>query len=418
MSRLFVRFASAVRRVEEDLDADIHWLILADDRTSVAEGHARLAALSEVVEAQAPWADDPENVVVLVPTTDVLAITCAVPGRNASQIQRAVPYAVEEFVAEDIDTMHVACARVVRNEPVRCLVTPRRRVEDWLEAVTSAGIAPGFMTADAMALADVDHTVSVLFDGESALLRAQDQIAGVDRPNMAAILAFLRPSLGEKPTLRQINGELPGHDLSQSGFTGEETVSAPVTQSLLNVLAGEFNPDQAINLLQGGYAVRHRPKRVWALWRPVAAAAGVWLAIGLAFLAAQGFWANHHADRLRGEAAQLYRDVYKVERVVGNPADRMRRQLGQAPVSSTEFHELVGQLGLGLHEVAGRHEVRRLQYSARRGLDAELVVDNDAVLEELGSTLRGQDLGMEILSTDSDQPGGRIGAKLRVASAE
>ena len=46
------------------------------------------------------------------------------------------------------------------------------------------------------------------------------------------------------------------------------------------------------------------------------------------------------------------------------------------------------------------------------------MVDNDAVLETLGSTLRAQDLGMEILSTDSDQPGDRIGAKLRVGTAE
>ena len=250
------------------------------------------------------------------------------------------------------------------------------------------------------------------------LLRAGSQIASVDRPNLVTALAALRGDLGEQAALHVVNGVLSDAELGASGFAADTVEHIGLDRSLLGYLAGEFEAGEGINLLQGDFTARRRPRGVWARWRPVAAAAGVWLAIGLVFLFAQGIWANHHADKLRGEAEALYREIFQVERVVGNPADRMRRQLGQEPLAAPRFHDLMGRLGVGLEDIVGRHEVRRLQYSARRGLDAELVVDDAAVLERLGAVLREQGLNMEVLFTDSAQTGGRIGARVRVMLPE
>ena len=414
MPGLFLRYTAMADSATDGPDPDVDWLVRGDDGTTVAEGHTPIAALAEVIEAHAPWAEDPDNVIVFVPTDDVLAVTCEVPGRNANQIRRAVPYAVEEFVADDIDTMHVACAELRRGEPVHALIAARVRIEDWLSGVSAAGAVPGHMTADALGLGGHDDTVVALIDGDRVLLRAGSQIASVDRPNLATALGELRAGLGGQAGLRVVNGALSDAELGRNGFAGDEVEQVGLDRSLLAHLASEFDAGQAINLLQGDFTVHRRPRGVWGRWRPVAAAAGVWLAIGLGFLLAQGIWANHQADKLRGAAVELYREVFQVERVAGNPADRMRRQLGQAPLEAPGFHDLLSQLGLGLDSIVGRHELRRLQYSVRRGLDAELVVDDDAVLERLGGTLREQGLNMEVLSTDSAQAGGRIGARVRV----
>ena len=418
MPGLFLRYTAMADPAMDGPDPDVDWLVRGDGGTTVAEGHTPIAALAEVIEAHAPWADDPDNVIVFVPTDDVLAVTCEVPGRNANQIRRAVPYAVEEFVADDIDTMHVACAELRRGEPVHALIAARVRIEDWLSGVSAAGAVPGYMTADAMGLGRRDDSVVAVVDGDRVLLRAGSEIACVDRPNLATALGVLRGGLGEPAGLRVVNGALSDAELGRSGFAGDEVEHIGLDQSLLAHLADEFDAGQAINLLQGDFTVRRLPGGVWGRWRPVAAAAGVWLAIGLGFLLAQGIWANHQADKLRGEAVELYRAIFQVERVAGNPADRMRRQLGQTPLEAPGFHDLVSQLGIGLQDVAGRHELRRLQYSARRGLDAELVVDDNAVLERIGGTLREQGLNMEVLSTDSAQAGGRIDARVQVTPPE
>ena len=413
--QLFVRFRTPVVRSEEGLEAAVDYLVRDDAGLIQSAGHTDATGFGEAVETTAPWADDPANVVVLVPVSDVLAASCKVPGRSAAQIRRAVPYAVEEFVADDIDTMQVASAEPVRNEPVRCLVAPRQSVEDWLAFLAEAGVQPGYLTADAMALDGDDHVVSVVLDGDEALVRSGDQVACVDLPNLIDVLEGVLAGLahGEKePVLRLINGTLA--DLGGMRPEGIEVEEVAVETTLLGFLASAFD-GTAVNLLQGDYVVKRRPTGAWARWRPVAAAAGLWLAVGLVVLGAQGFWADFQASRLRAEAVELYRDIYNVDRVAGNPAVRMRRLLGQTDGSETSFHGLVGQFGVGLGNVSGTYELRGLAYSPRRGLDADVVVSNDAVLESLGGSLRQQGLDMEVISTDSAQSGSRIGARLRVS---
>ena len=414
MRRLFVRIKTPVVRTEEGIDATVDYLVHDEDGVPEAVGQTDAAGLAEFVETNAAWAADPARVVVLVSVTDVLSTSCRVPGRSVAQMRRAVPYAVEEFVADDIDTMQVACADLVRNEPVRCLVAPRSSVEEWLALLAEIGIQPGFLTADAMALRSDDTVVDVLFEEGHALVRAGEQMACVDLPNLAEVLAGI--TVGTDPDrpapLRLINGtasSLPGLDLD--AFEVEE---APVGVSVLGFLAGEFD-GQAVNLLQGDYAVRRRPTGAWSRWRPVAAVASLWFLVGMAALAAQGFWADYQAARFQDQAVELYRTLYGVERVAGNPAARMRRLLGQTTGTDLSFHGLTGQFGEGLSEISGQYELRGVTYSPRRGLDADLVVADDAVLERLGASLRRAGLDMEVISTDSAQSGGRIGARLRVS---
>jgi len=414
MKRLFVRIKAPVVRTEEGIDAIVDYLVHDEHGVTEAVGQTNAAGLAEFVEMNASWAVDPARVVVFVSASDVLSASCEVPGRSVAQMRRAVPYAIEEFVADDIDTMQVACADLVRNEPVHCLVAPRSSVEEWLAFLAEAGIQPGFLTADAMALRNDGNVVDVLFEDDHALVRAAEQMACVDLPNLAEVVAGI--TVGTDPdrpaALRLINGtaaSLRGLDLD--GFEVEEAL---VDISVLGFLAGEFD-GRAVNLLQGDYAVRRRPTGAWSRWRPVAALAGIWFVVGLAVLAAQGFWADYQASRFQEQALELYRTLYGVDRVAGNPAARMRRLLGQTTGTDDSFHGLTGQFGDGLSEISGQYELRGVTYSTRRGLDADLVVADDAVLERLGASLRRAGLDMEVISTDSAQSGGRIGARLRVS---
>ncbi|MCY3841557.1 MAG: type II secretion system protein GspL [Gammaproteobacteria bacterium] len=414
MRRLFVRIKAPVVRTEEGVDATVDYLVRDEGGVPETVGRTNAAGLAEFVETNASWALDPARVVVFVSVGDVLSASCEVPGRSVAQMRRAVPYAVEEFVADDIDTMQVACADLVRNEPVRCLVAPRSSVEEWLGLLAEAGIQPGFMTADAMGLRNAVNVVDVLFEDDHALVRAAEQMACVDLPNLAEVVAGITGATDpdQPPALRLINGtaaDLPGLELG--GFEVEEV---PVEMSVLGFLAGEFD-GQAVNLLQGDYAVRRRPTGAWSRWRPVAAFAGIGFVVGTALLAAQGFWADYQASRFQEQAVALYRTLYGVDRVAGNPAARMRRLLGQASGTDESFHGLTGQFGAGLSEISGQYELRGVTYSTRRGLDADLVVADDAVLERLGASLRRVGLDMEVISTDSAQSGGRIGARLRVS---
>lgn len=415
MLRLFVRFTSPMERADHGaLDADVEWLIRDDADAVGTQGRTDGAGLATLIAEDVPWATDPSRVVAFVPTAEVVALRCDVPGRTAAQLRRAARYAVEPFVTEDIDAMHVACGTLARHEPVRCLVTPRAAMRAWLDVLGDAGIAPGCMTPEAMALPASADTIAVLYDGEDALLRTGDQVASIDAANLAATLMSLRADLDEADgvTLHQANGSLAPVDLRAAGFAVDEVEDVGSHGSVLADLASTFDERFAIDLLQGEFAVK-RAAGTWVRWRPAAVLAGAWLVLGLLVAASQGLWANHRADAYRAEAVALYRDIYGVDRAPGNPATRMRVRLGQAPETRLGFHRLLGHLGVALSGLSGKYELRTVSYSERGGFGADVLVADYDVLDELKTALAERGLDLEIVSAEQHED--RARASIRIA---
>ena len=419
MGRLLLRFAPHGR---EDAERVVDWLVRDDGETSEgrAEGRATAGELAELVAALPPWVADPANVTAFVPAAETLAVTCDVPGRNAAQLLRAAPYAVEEFITEDIETMHVACGTLTRGAPVRCLVASQAAMRDWLEWLGAAGLKPGMLTADAAALPGGKDTAIALIEGDHALLRGADELAEVDADNLPAALASMREAWGDDeptPTLRLLGVGVTTEMFAAAGFDVERM---PMSGSVLAVLdEGMGGVADAvagpINLLQGDFAAKRAAGDVWGQWRGAAALAGVTVALVLALTFAEGVWAGHQADALRADARDLYRELFATDRVPGRPARLMKSRLGQAPVDGPGFHRLLGELGRA-HEGGGAAELRSVTFSVRNGLVAELLVADYDTVERLQTDLTGRGLIAEIGS--SEQREGRVRASLRIASAQ
>ena len=418
MSRLFLRFPEPLdHAADQRMTARVEWLVLEDDNTVAAEGRAPLADLPDLAEQSWPWVADPAKVVVFIAATEALALSCQVPGRNAMQLRRAAPYAVEEFVTEDIEAMQVACGPLVRGEPVRCLVAPRAGVAGYLACLESAGIRPGWLTTDALALPTAPGMVTVLYIDNTALVRTVDQAASVDEANLPVVLDAMHADLdaAQGPRLRQINGTLSELHLSQLELAPEQLEQSAFEGTLLAYLASEFQAASAINLLQGDFAPKRAQSGPLTRWRAVAASVGVWLAVAVAAFAAEGIWATYQADALRDEANQLYRDIYDVERVPGNPATRMRSRLGQTPEAKVGFHHLLGHLGSSLQQLGGRYELVSVSYSERSGLGAEVMVADYDAVETLKDALAEREVELEVASAEQEQE--RVRTNLRMVEA-
>ena len=426
MARLYLRFTSLPEpsageregepQAGKESSAQVAWLVLDDEGAVDSEG---LAAVDELdgVEAVAKWRDDPSQVVVFLPVAETLALSCNVPGRNAEQMRRAAPYAIEEFIAEDIETMHVACATVARNEPVRCLVTPRATIEAYLACLSSAGIAAGYVTADAVALPAQANTATLLHEGQgTVLLRTFDQAACVDEPNVVATLEGIHDGLENEDDLKLqiVNAAASTREWPELALLSGAIEQVPLEGSLLSHLASAFDEGEAINLLQGEFAVKRRSGGAWERWRSVAAAVGAWLLVALILVAVESFWADRQADAARQSAEQLYKDIYDVQRVPGNPALRMRSRLGQAPVATTGFHTLTAHLGLSLQDIAGGFDLERLTYNERNGLGAEVVVSGYEAVEALQQALAGRGYSLDVVSAEQREQ--RVWANLRITA--
>ena len=395
-------------------DAPVPWLVRSNRGEVVARGeslHDLATALRVSDENGGGERAGDTGLVALVPADQVLALPIAIPGRSAAEMRRATPFAVEEHLTQDIESMHVATGALVRGAQVLCLAVPRSALTEWLDGLAEHGLAPRFLTADAMALPATPDTITVVHEHERALVRCGDRLAGIDASLLPIVLEGLCDQRDEDalPSLFEVNGAMREVDLGALALSECERHDSPA----LDFLADSFaDGNDAVNLLQGEFAPRRGSLLNLPRWKPLAALAAAGLLIWLSAMAVEGWWANRQAAILREQAVALYRDIYGVEQVVGNPANRMRSQLGQSPQSGPGGRALIGHLGAGLASTVGEYELRTLSYAEGRGLAADVIVPSYDALDRLEQNLTDKGVPMTIAS--AEQQDGRVRARLRV----
>lgn len=89
--------------------------------------------------------------VALVPTEAVLLLAVALPG-TAGQRRAALPFAVEERVAEPVEALHVVLGAATAPGTWLAGAVARTQMERWLAALDAAGHGPAHLLPDALRL--------------------------------------------------------------------------------------------------------------------------------------------------------------------------------------------------------------------------------------------------------------------------
>ncbi len=108
-------------------------------------------------------------VIVLLPATDVLTTSVDLPIRGGSKLQAALPYALEEHLADDVETLHFAAGPRRSSGQWPVAVVAHEKMADWLGALREAGIEPQQMVAENYGLARLPGTMSMLIAGETVM---------------------------------------------------------------------------------------------------------------------------------------------------------------------------------------------------------------------------------------------------------
>ncbi len=411
--RLFIRIRparqAADRSANQTTDAmPCEWVVRSDRGQTLARGASDAGDLGEIIGASGvPDVEsalaDPDNIVILVPGAEVAWLSCLVPGRRAAQIRRALPFAVEEFLTQDVESMHLAHGSIVRGRPVRCALIDRQAMADWLDWLRDCGLRPGHMAADASLLPCDEVSASVLLEGGEALVRTPEHIASMETSSLPDVLRAVRASFGESDdslALQLIGAGELSQTQAATANSGFDVHKMPIDGTPLEFLAARWEANRPeINLLQGQFAPARRGDASPRGWRSVAALAALLVIAALAVLIAEGHLANHRADLLEAESVDLYRSIYPNERRVPNAYAQMRQKLRRADTGQGAFHLLVGQLAAGTSQ--GQINVRSITFNDSRGeLTSELWLPGYAEIDALKRELERQGLTVDINSAE------------------
>ena len=354
--------------------------------------------------------------VLLVPGTEVSLFRVEVPTDNRQRMRRAVPYALEEQLADDVETLHFAVGSRGSDGRVDVAVAARARMDQWQAWCEAAGLEPQAWYAETQLLTPVADAWTGLDETDSGrlLLRGPDGEAyAIDRDSWPGFGARL-----ETPARLRLLATGSGAE-ALPGVAGMTQETGAWAQHPLEHLAGGLGRSDLINLRQGDYS---RQQQLGRLLRPWRAVAGLLIAALVLALVGQGVQLQRLEAReaaLAGDIEQLYRDTFPGAQRVVNARHQMEQQLlalrRARGRDSLDFLGLLARSGEVFHATEG---VALQGVSYRDGqLDVQLTAPDVQSLDRLKQQLAaGGRLQVEIQSATA---GGerRVEGRLRISGA-
>ena len=144
-----------------------------------------------------------KDVIVLVPAANVLTTAVNIPVRRGTRLLAALPFALEEHVADDIDELHFAAGARRESGLVPAAVVSHELMAEWLERLSAAGISPARIIPESYGLARIPGTLSLLVADDQVIFNdgADNEFAmqGVKPSDALAVAGALPDAAGNDP---------------------------------------------------------------------------------------------------------------------------------------------------------------------------------------------------------------------------
>ncbi len=357
------------------------------------------------------------RVIALAPGHDVTLTAASLPTRNRKRMLAAAPYALEEQLISDIESLHFALGSADRLGPVPVAVVERRHMQHWLDSLQAVELRPDAMIPEQLALPWQPGSWTVLVEAQQVLVRSGALQGFAIDPELAAVLlrSALQDAGDNRPQRLEVYACVAA-DPELAGIAADfelELVSHACTDPLA-LFAANYDAEHSINLLQGDYSRNEQLGRLWRPWRLTAALLVGWLILGVGTRIIDYRRLDNEQLALQDKIEQVYRQTFPADKKIVNPRVQMERhlaELGGGGNSGTGFLELLSQTGPVLKATPGL-EVKSLR-SQNGELELEVNMNDLQGLDQLKQRISAAGpLSVEIVSAASRD--GKVEGRLKI----
>jgi len=404
-------------------DNYLRWAVCDDKyRTIKNHGHGSFEDAAQVAEKR--------KVVMVIAGTEVLLQEAVIPATNLARALKAVPYSLEEQLAQDVEASHFAFGTRLPNGNIPVAVIARDRLEWVRSRCVSAKLNAQEIIPETMALPFTEGRWTIMTNaGHAAVRMSSSRGFSCD----ADMLPLLLTNFAESETDDDVD---PGTDAnpdeqvwqSMHFSCGDDqyelgTSEPPIymrteVELFARGLAQRGTKQKSpasINLLQGNFSKSKAAGKVWKPWRVPAALAATLCMVwgGSAYLQYQAL--GKEEQRLRSEqASSLKRAFPDVRRPENDPVRQMRSRLkllSNTGVDNSSFVVMMSALGTALKDIE-KPLVKSLNFRSGK-LDIELEAESVPDVDKLKSRLEVEKkIKASVLSANKDRD--RIKARMRL----
>ena len=263
------------------------------------------------------------RIVVLLPGTEVALAEPELPLRGGARLAQAVPFALEEQLASDVESLHFAVGtRGAGTLGTPVAVVSRTQMDRWYGAFAAVGMRPSAAYSESQAVPVTPNVCTLLLDEETLHVHRAEGLpyALEARPLATALELALGPVAdpGEHVVFYATPTEYERHRALIEGLRSR-TATLQVKllpDGALPLLAAHLPGTAAVNLLQGPYAPPSTIGAQVRQWRvPIALAAGTLLV----FLLGQGLslWQMRRAEKqLDAQIAAVFTQLLPGQKMI------------------------------------------------------------------------------------------------------
>lgn len=333
-----------VIRLNSNPQQPIHWLVWAEQTQQIIAS----GTLQNVAELSGIAMHCKDRAVkILVPSSDVVTKQVSLPGKLTRKLTQALPYMMEESLAQDIEELHtvVLNSGLLPDEShyAEVAVVSHDLMQQWIDALSDADIKADFFAIDALCLPlfnEAEKTVAQL-DGDWLVRESDYHAVQVDNAWLPLYLQQLIDQStdtknDDSSDTEQTNGVVFNSydhqfevavDNASLNMDVLRIVSQPAELTMQLMAQGVQKLDQArCNLLQGQYKQSNDNLAHLKKWRNLGVAASILFVVLLLEKGMSIYQSNQLIEEQQKLLVATYSKAFPKERV---RESLIRKQLRQ-----------------------------------------------------------------------------------------
>jgi general secretion pathway protein L len=375
-------------------DATLPWCRLGSRGEALDAGSAALADL--------PRTDACE---LVIPAERVLLTHALLPRGSRQKMRQLLPYAIEDKLVNDPDTVHVAAGATRPDGQLALAAVDKAWLARVLARLNAAGLHPRSAWPETLLPALPPDGWVMVWDGRSGFLRSGAQAGlsldeGSAGQPPAALILSVAEARATASLPKQLQVRLHPGAASPDIDVWREALGVPVElgEAWLPMQHPD-TPSGAINLLQGEFASSNLARDWWPALRVPLILASLLLLLQVGATTTEWVLLKREKQQLQSAMEQHFRTAFPDARVVVDAPLQMQRNLAELQGASRQlapgdFLPLLARTATAL-DADSRNRLRTVHYDNGQ-LKLEVALPDRVAADALLARLNGAGLASRI----------------------
>ncbi len=300
-----------------------YWAMGADQHPSITLAHGKLEELAAVSHGK--------KVIVLIDAHYTTLESVNIPSKNRTKQRQAIPFAMEDHLADDIEDTHFAIGKAEDNHSIPVIAIQRKLLEETLQLFAQYNIKVDAISADSIAMPGSNQQWCILLDEDSALIRTGSNRAHCcDRENTALIVDALLQQATQTPESILFISRESDHEAESILDLDIQIEHRNYKNHSLEIFAQHIRQINDFNLLQGEFTPKRQTSFGWLQpWKAVAGITAVWITLQLGYAVLETSQLEASNLEISKQIEQQFKRAMPEARKTSNMQKRVERKLSE-----------------------------------------------------------------------------------------